>query len=138
MVFSFPANVQRWLSVFMTTTFMSIVLGSIFWQVRSSQSEQEDVNDRLALHYVVATVGVWPTLLLIITQVWNEKNSLARDVNDHLYGRFVYFLAEVLHPFLIIRFHHSLVNYVPGGLMVSAATWHARQPGYDPSENLNF
>jgi len=100
MVFSFPANVQRWLSVFMTTTFMSIVLGSIFWQVRSSQSEQEDVNDRLALHYVVATVGVWPTLLLIITQVWNEKNSLARDVNDHLYGRFVYFLAEMSYSFV--------------------------------------
>lgn len=100
--FSFPANLQRWLSIFMTTTFMSIILGSIFWQVRSDQSEQEDVNDRLALHYVVAAVGVWPTLMLIITQVWNEKNSVARDINDQLYGRLVYFFSEVISLFLLV------------------------------------
>ena len=104
MAFSFPANLQRWLSIFMTTTLMSIILGSIFWQVRSDQSEQEDVNDRLAMHYVVGVVGVWPTLMLIITQVWNEKDSVARDINDQLYGRLVYFFSEVNSPILTDSF----------------------------------
>ena len=80
---------------------MSVILGAIFWNVRSGQTEQEDVNDRLAMHYIVAAVAIWPTLMLIITGVWYEKNSVARDIKDQLYGRIIYFLSKVIKSELI-------------------------------------
>lgn len=85
--------------MFITSLVMSVVHGAIFWNVRGTvpgfQAEQEDINDRLALHYVFATVAIWPTLMLMITDVWRERESVARDVRDRLYGRFVFFLSKV-------------------------------------------
>lgn len=98
-MFTFPSGLQRWLAVFITSVVMSLAHGAIFWNVRSSHQgllpEQEDINDRLALHYVMATVAVWPTLMMMITDVWRERDSLARDLQDRLFGRFVYFISKV-------------------------------------------
>lgn len=78
---------------------MSLVHGAIFWNVRSSHqgtlAEQEDINDRLALHYVMACVAIWPTLMLMISDVWREKDSVARDIKDRLFGRWIYFISTV-------------------------------------------
>lgn len=101
MIFTFPANVRQWLGAFVTSLVMSVVHGAIFWNVRGTvpgfQAEQEDINDRLALHYVIGTVAVWPTLMLMISDVWRERESVARDVRDRLYGRFVFFLSKVVN-----------------------------------------
>ncbi len=81
-----------------TSTLMSVLVGVIFYNIRSPHYEQEDINDQLALHYVLGTVTVWPTLLLMISDIWYEKNSVARDVKDRLYGRVVYFISKVKEP----------------------------------------
>ena len=94
-VFCFPKNLQRWFTVFITSTLMSVIIGAIFWDIQSSHSEQEDINDRIALHYVLATVSIWPTLLLMISDIWREKNIIAHDTKDRLYGRFAYFVSKV-------------------------------------------
>lgn len=99
LAFTFPSSLQRWLAIFITSVVMSLAHGAIFWNVRSSHQstlpEQEDINDRMALHYVMATVAIWPTLMLMVTDVWKERDSLARDLQDRLYGRFVYFISKV-------------------------------------------
>lgn len=80
---------------------MSLIHGAIFWNVRSTHhgllAEQEDINDRLALHYVLGTVAIWPTLMLMITDVWKERDSLERDVKDRLFGRWVHFASKVFN-----------------------------------------
>jgi hypothetical protein len=93
--------VQRFSAMFVTSTLMSVLIGAVFYNLRSHHQEQEDVNDRLALHYVLASVAVWPTLMLMISDVWLEKNSVAHDVKDQLYGRVVYFLSKVIRPYLV-------------------------------------
>ena len=106
-MFTFPSNFQRWFSVFITSAVMSLIHGAIFWNVRSthhgSLPEQEDINDRLAFHYVLGSVAIWPTLMLMITDVWKERDSLARDVKDRLFGRWVHFVSKVftmsIYPF---------------------------------------
>lgn len=106
-MFTFPSNLRRWLAVFFTSVVMSLVHGAIFWNVRSSHQgtlpEQEDINDRLALHYVMASVALWPTLMLMINDVWKEKDSMARDIKDRLFGRFVHFISKVSFiPFIFL------------------------------------
>lgn len=99
LVFTFPTNLRRWLSVFITSAVMSLIHGAIFWNVRSTHhgtlAEQEDINDRLAFHYVLATVAIWPTLMLMISDVWKERDSVARDVKDRLFGRWIHFFSKV-------------------------------------------
>ncbi len=101
LVFTFPSNLRRWFSIFITSVVMSLIHGAIFWNVRSSHQgslpEQEDINDRLALHYVLGTVAIWPTLMLMISDVWKEKDSVARDIKDRLFGRFIHFVSKVLN-----------------------------------------
>ena len=93
---------------------MSLVHGAIFWNVRSSHQgslpEQEDINDRLALHYVLGTVAIWPTLMLMISDVWKEKDSIARDIKDRLFGRFIHFLSKVLTTAVSFTSDSDLVN----------------------------
>lgn len=113
LVFTFPSNLRRWFSIFITSVVMSLVHGAIFWNVRSSHQgllpEQEDINDRLALHYVLGTVAIWPTLMLMISDVWKEKDSVARDIKDRLFGRFIHFVSKVLTSSVSSLFGSSLV-----------------------------
>jgi len=104
-VFTFPSNLRRYMALFVTTVLMSIIQGAIFWNVRTANpAEQEDVNDRLALHYVLGSVALWPTLMLMITHAWRDKDTIVRDIRDRLYSRFVYFVAEVLLIFNKLTF----------------------------------
>jgi hypothetical protein len=115
-VFTFPTNLRRWFSVFITSAVMSLIHGAIFWNVRSTHhgtlAEQEDINDRLAFHYVLGSVAIWPTLMLMISDVWKERDSVARDVKDRLFGRWVHFVSKVdIHhcpSILLPRPLHSL------------------------------
>uniref|UniRef100_A0A0P5XID2 ATP-binding cassette sub-family G member n=1 Tax=Daphnia magna TaxID=35525 RepID=A0A0P5XID2_9CRUS len=104
LVFTFPTNLRRWFAVLTTSVVMSLIHGAIFWNVRSTHhgllAEQEDINDRLALHYVLGTVAIWPTLMLMITDVWKERDSLERDVKDRLFGRWVHFASKTTSSFL--------------------------------------
>ena len=114
LVFTFPSNFRRWFSILITSVVMSLVHGAIFWNVRSSHQgslpEQEDINDRLALHYVLGTVAIWPTLMLMISDVWKEKDSIARDIKDRLFGRFIHFLSKVLTTAVSFTSYSDLVN----------------------------
>jgi hypothetical protein len=41
------------------------------------------------------TVGVWPILLLMMSDVWGMKASMLRDVEDGLYSRWSYAFSHV-------------------------------------------
>ena len=56
---------------------------------------QDNVNDRLGFHYVFMCVGVWPTLLGLISDEWRNKSAINRDVGDRLYSKVAYILTKV-------------------------------------------
>ena len=53
------------------------------------------MNDRLGFHYVFMCVGVWPTLLGLISDEWRNKSAINRDVGDRLYSKVAYILTKV-------------------------------------------
>ena len=40
-------------------------------------------------------VGIWPMLLTMISEVWREKRSVTRDVEDGLYSKLAYIITKV-------------------------------------------
>ena len=40
-------------------------------------------------------VGIWPTLLHVITDINKSKAAITRDVNDRLYSKFAYIVTKV-------------------------------------------
>ena len=60
-----------------------------------SSHPQENVPDRLGFHYTVMALALWPLLLLSISEVWKEKDSVSRDVADRLYSRLSLIVSKV-------------------------------------------
>lgn len=75
---------------------MSVVVGAVYWDVRSGPLQQQDnVNNRATFHYVMASLALWPVLLMAISEVWRDKPAVARDVADGLYSKGIYILTKV-------------------------------------------
>ena len=51
--------------------------------------------DRVGFHYAVMALALWPLLLLSISEVWREKDSVSRDVADRLYSRLSLIVSKV-------------------------------------------
>ena len=68
---------------------------------QSSQKifEQDNINDRLGFFHVLMAVGIWPMLLTMISEVWREKRSVTRDVEDGLYSKLAYIITKVQFTF---------------------------------------
>lgn len=96
MIYQFPYNMMNWLAVTLVAGIMSVVVGAVFWDVRSAPTQHQDnVNNRVAFHYVMAGVALWPVLLLTISEVWRDKPAVARDVGDGLYSKGIYIFTKV-------------------------------------------
>ena len=40
---------------------------------------QENIGDRFGFHHVMMAVMLWPTLLVMIADVWRDKRSVTRQ-----------------------------------------------------------
>lgn len=96
MIYQFPYNMMNWLAVTLVAGVMSVVVGAVYWDVRSGpQQQQDNVNNRATFHYVMASLALWPVLLMAISEVWRDKPAVARDVADGLYSKGIYILTKV-------------------------------------------
>ena len=71
---------------------------SKYWDREWKQNpifEQDNINDRLGFFHVLMAVGIWPMLLTMISEVWREKRSVTRDVEDGLYSKLAYIITKV-------------------------------------------
>ncbi len=101
----YPFNVIAWVKQVLLAGLMSTAAGGIFagirwryWDARWQNDpifEQDTVVDRLGFHYVFMAVAVWPVLMAMAQRTWAEKRHVTRDVDDRLYSKTVYALAEV-------------------------------------------
>ena len=124
MVYKFPFNIINWVKTVLLSGVMSVMLGGIYMGIRSkywdrewrqsSQKifEQDNINDRLGFFHVLMAVGIWPMLLTMISEVWREKRSVTRDVEDGLYSKLAYIITKVqftfFNPFSKIRANQLL------------------------------
>lgn len=96
MIYQFPYNMMHWLGMTMVAGIMSLLVGAVFWDVRSATTQhQESVNNRAGFHYAMAALGLWPVLLMAISEVWRDKPAVARDIGDGLYSRGIYIITKV-------------------------------------------
>ncbi len=49
----------------------------------------------MGFHYVFMCVGIWPTLMSLISEEWRGKRSVTRDVDDRLYSKVAYLFTKV-------------------------------------------
>lgn len=74
---------------------MSLIVGLIFWEIPATDP-QLNLNDRLGFHYTVMCVAIWPILnTLTVSEIRRNRKYVERDINDGLYGRFVYIFTKV-------------------------------------------
>ena len=103
----YPFNVINWVKMVLLSGIMSVAVGAVFvgirwkfwdhnWQRENNRIfDSKNVNDRLGFHYTMMIVGVWPTLLHMISDITKSKASVTRDVEDKLYTKFAYILTKV-------------------------------------------
>lgn len=97
MIYQFPYNMMNWLAMTLVAGIMSVAVGAVYWDVRTSLPQHQDnVNNRANFHYVMATLALWPVLLMAISEVWRDKPAVARDVADGLYSKGIYILTKVI------------------------------------------
>ena len=126
MVYTFPNNVIAWAFRVLLAAILSLCIGTIWfdtrtdsrvfhffqlshlslWKAKSSkerissrQQEQMHVNDRLGFHYLMMGLGIWPSILLDLSDAWSEKAPVTRDVSDGLYSKANYIFCKVRHIF---------------------------------------
>ncbi|CAG9853677.1 unnamed protein product [Phyllotreta striolata] len=115
----------NWLTVIILSASLSLILGAIFWDIPSSDS-QLILNDRYGYHYSVMCVVHWPLLLnLTIAEVRRNRRCVERDINDGLYGRLTYIFTKSLIsllPSLFVWLVYVVPSYSMSGLYMQSLT----------------
>lgn len=96
MIYMFPYNVVHFFRDIFLAALMSVLLGTIFWNVRAGR-EQEHVMDRFGLYYTLLGFCLWPLLLNMITDVWKEQPYVVRDINEKLYSGAAYAISRLTY-----------------------------------------
>lgn len=144
MVYKFPFNIINWVKTVLLSGVMSVILGGIYMGIRSKYwdrewkqnpiFEQDNINDRLGFFHVLMAVGIWPMLLTMISEVWREKRSVTRDVEDGLYSKLAYIITKVFffsvklqaqmisRNFQLIFFNKSIINDQANQLLMIMTT----------------
>lgn len=95
MIYTQPATFIAWLTLIVISASLSLIIGAIFWDVPNSDP-QLNLNDRLGYHYSVMCVTSWPLLLLLtLSEVQRNRNTVERDIKDGLYTRLTYIVSKV-------------------------------------------
>ncbi len=56
---------------------------------------KENIGDRFGFHHVMMSVALWPTILVMVGDVWRSKRPVTRDVEDRLYSKLAYLVTKV-------------------------------------------
>lgn len=100
----YPYNVINLFRMVLLSGVMSACLGAVFLGIRwrfwdgdwedDPIFEQENIGDRLGFHHIFMAVGIWPTILAMISDEWRSKRSVTRDVDDRLYSKAAYIFTK--------------------------------------------
>jgi hypothetical protein len=71
------------------------MFGAVWWDLRKGAQEQHHVNDRFGYHYAVMGFGVWPLLYLMMSDAWDSKTFVERDIQDGLYTKSSFVFSHV-------------------------------------------
>uniref|UniRef100_T1J9E7 ABC transporter domain-containing protein n=1 Tax=Strigamia maritima TaxID=126957 RepID=T1J9E7_STRMM len=118
LIYMFPYNLISLASHILLATFISVVIGAIFYNVRLGR-QQEHALDRISFYYILLGVAIWPIILVTISNVWALKDAVNKDIKDALYSRLVYFITMTLYSFLPtcgVYLAFSLPAYCMAGL----------------------
>lgn len=97
MIYTQPATFITWLTLIVIAASLSLIIGAIFWDVPNSDP-QLNLNDRIGYHYSVMCVMSWPLLLLLtLSEVQRNKNTVDRDIKDGMYTRLTYITLKVIY-----------------------------------------
>lgn len=98
LIYMFPYNIIYFFRDVLLSALMSVFIGAIFWNVRSSFL-QENVQDRLGFYYVLMGICLWPLILNITTAVWQEKVFIHCDISRNLYWKISYVMSKLMYSF---------------------------------------
>ncbi|CAH0555158.1 unnamed protein product [Brassicogethes aeneus] len=118
-LYSQPSTFINWLTVILTSAGLSLINGAIFWDVPNTD-HQLILNDRIAYHYTVMCITLWPLLLLLtLNETRRNQSSVESDIRDGLYGRTTYIVTKtILNAFssLFIWIVYLTPSYLMSGL----------------------
>ncbi|KAK9871754.1 hypothetical protein WA026_014209 [Henosepilachna vigintioctopunctata] len=123
MVYSQSNTFLNWLTLVVTSTSLSLIIGAIFWDVPKTDFNL-NLNDRPGYHYNVMAMMCWPLLLLITSsEIKKNRNIVERDIRDGLYSRFTYIFFKTLFnifPSLFIWLNYLVPSYSMSGLYMQS------------------
>ncbi|CAL8108508.1 unnamed protein product [Orchesella dallaii] len=124
-VLKFPWNIVNWITSVLFSAALSIAFGAIYWNIRFSIiQDQNNLNDRIAFHWVINAIGIWPVLLLIAHHDKHEIAYVHRDVKEGIYSSSMFVVAKTLLeiPFIVtILLGYLVPCYVMGGVQEESA-----------------
>ncbi|KAK7603742.1 hypothetical protein V9T40_003741 [Parthenolecanium corni] len=120
MVYSQPKSFVRWLSHVMAAVFLSMFVGSVFWDVPASDPLLI-LNDRIGYHYTVTHITSFPLLLLrsLARTHGSDRAAVESDIADNLYGSAVYIIIMLLcqlPPSLVVWLVYLVPSYAMSSL----------------------
>ncbi|XP_065214423.1 ATP-binding cassette sub-family G member 8 isoform X2 [Planococcus citri] len=120
MVYSQPKSFVRWLSHVLVAVFLSMFVGSVFWDVPASDP-QLILNDRIGFHYTIAHVASFPLLLLrsLARTHGSDRAAVESDIADKLYSSSVYIIIMLLcqlPPSLVVWLVYLVPSYAMSSL----------------------
>ncbi|RXG61967.1 ATP-binding cassette sub-family G member 5 [Armadillidium vulgare] len=100
MIYQFPYNMLHFLGQVIVAAIMSVLAGAIFLNLRNPpEMDQSNINNRVAFYYYMSCIGIWPTLLMSISEAWRDKPAIERDISDGLYSRGIYIITKMCYSF---------------------------------------
>ena len=122
MIYMYPFNVINWVTMVLVCGAMSVCVGAVFSGVRwrywdghwqdNVEFHQENITDRLGWHHVMMSVATWPLILYTLTDRWNFKPMLTRDLDDRLYTKFAYSVTKVIVDYWVLTIDDLLFGIV--------------------------
>ncbi|KAI5756059.1 hypothetical protein M8J77_021693 [Diaphorina citri] len=122
MAYSQPSSLLNWLSQLLIATILSVIIGCIFWDVPSSDS-QLLLNDRFGYHYTIMCLASWPLLIWLSMARCHghDRAAVESDIKDGLYSRAVYIIVMLccsIPASLIIWLGLVIPAYAMSGLYI--------------------
>lgn len=102
---------------------LSIIISSIWWQVKNSQ---QGIQDRNGVLFFMSANGMMTSMMGVLSTFGNERATFIRDYENNLYGVLSYFTAKIvcdLPFFVIFPFIQMTIMYFSVGFQTDAAKY---------------
>lgn len=94
LIFTQMTTLSNLVTRVLIAAFMSIVTGTIFWDLPSTDAKLTQ-NDRVGFHYSVMCLTVWPMLLwLSVKEASSMRHHVERDIACGMYSRVTFILFD--------------------------------------------